>query len=81
MADTFICEECGGEFEKGWSEEEAEAEAKRKFPAMDLSNADTSDPMSPAVVCENCFQAIERRMDPDRAMAQLLLQIYGRLGR
>lgn len=48
MPDTFTCARCGGTFSKGWSDEEAAAEAQANFSEAEL--ADT------AVVCDECFR-------------------------
>lgn len=50
MTDTYTCERCKGVFEKGWTDEEAAAEAQQLFG--DLSEDDK------AVLCEDCFQAL-----------------------
>jgi hypothetical protein len=46
-AGSYRCEECGGVFENGWSDEEAAAEAENNFPGMTPEDA--------ATVCEDCF--------------------------
>lgn len=50
MPDTFICAECGGTFEKGWTDEEAAAECQERFPGNQLDQC--------AVVCDECYQRI-----------------------
>lgn len=48
MTESFRCEACGGEFKKGWSEEEAQAERRRnRFDQVDC-----------AVVCDDCYKQI-----------------------
>jgi hypothetical protein len=49
MADTYQCAHCGGVFEKGWSDEEATAEAADNF-----GEAPKGD--DAAVVCDDCYQ-------------------------
>ncbi len=51
MADTYTCEMCKGTFDKGWTDEEAQAEAERLFPGMDHSDM--------AMLCDDCFQKIQ----------------------
>lgn len=48
--DTFTCAICGGTFAKGWSDEEANAEAQGIFG---VDNASKSQEM--AVICDDCF--------------------------
>ena len=50
MADTYTCACCNGEFEKGWTDEEAAAEKEEKFGDMSY------DEMS--LVCDNCYESI-----------------------
>lgn len=46
----FKCDECGGVFEKGWSDEEAYAEQENNFG--DMPNEQM------AIVCDDCFKEI-----------------------
>jgi hypothetical protein len=46
-ANTFTCYRCGETFEKGWSDEEAEAEARGL-----LSDAEMDDKVT---VCDDCY--------------------------
>lgn len=48
----YICAACGGRFEKGWSDEEAEAEYLENpvFAAMEQNN----EPRR--VVCDDCYK-------------------------
>jgi hypothetical protein len=46
---TYVCDACGGEFNKGWSDEEAHAEAVENF-GRDGHAEDM------AIVCDDCFQ-------------------------
>ena len=57
MAETFTCASCGGTFSKGWSDEEAAAEAKGLFPGIDAS-----DPAEAGVVCDDCYRHIMGRV-------------------
>lgn len=52
----FTCANCGGEFEKSWSDEEAAAEAASLIPAEQFEESGT------AVVCDDCFRAIIGRV-------------------
>ena len=56
MSETFTCESCGKTLEKGWTDEEAAAEAEGLFPGIDLS-----DPAEAGTVCDACFQHIMAR--------------------
>ena len=47
---TFVCESCGGAFEKGWTDEESQAEAEQLFTAEELADA--------ATVCDDCYRRI-----------------------
>lgn len=49
---TFKCAQCGGVFDKGRSDEEANAEA---LDLWGVENATEADGM--AVVCDDCFKA------------------------
>ena len=53
MSETFTCESCGENREKGWSDAEAAAEAEELFPGIDASN-----PAEAGVVCDDCYQYI-----------------------
>lgn len=44
----YKCAECGGVFEKGWSDEEAQAERDKNFPHL-------PDEIM-VVVCDDCFE-------------------------
>ena len=46
--DTYRCEACGGEFKKGWSDEEAMEESARLFPLIPEEQLET--------ICDDCFQ-------------------------
>ena len=54
MTDTFTCASCGDAFDKGWSDEEAAAEAEELFPGIDLST-------EAGIVCDGCYQHIMTR--------------------
>jgi hypothetical protein len=47
---TFICDECGGEFEEGWSEEEKLAELNQNFPNFEPEDCES--------VCDVCYNKI-----------------------
>jgi hypothetical protein len=51
--ETFTCEMCGGTFEKGCSDDEANAEAKANFG---VDNASTHEGM--ATVCDPCYEKL-----------------------
>ncbi len=48
MSGGFTCDRCGGVFEKGWTDDDALAEARDLFSPAELEN--------PAVVCDDCWQ-------------------------
>lgn len=52
MSGTFDCAQCGGTFTKGWTDEEARAEAERNYgvPAERV--------VEPATVCDDCYRAV-----------------------
>lgn len=50
MTDTYTCARCGGVFEKGWSDEEALAETKTKFPETPLEEK--------VIICHDCFMEL-----------------------
>jgi hypothetical protein len=52
LGDPFTCDCCGHAFTKGWSDEEAMAEAESLYPAEDLEAEE------PGIVCDPCFQVI-----------------------
>ena len=56
MTETFTCQSCGDTHEKGWSDEEAAAEAQQNFPGIDLT-----DPDEAPVVCDSCYEHIMGR--------------------
>ena len=56
MSETFTCESCGRTFPKGWSDEEAAAEAEELFPGIN-----PGDPAEAGTVCDDCFQRIMAR--------------------
>lgn len=51
MNNTYICEQCGKEYEKGWSDEEAEKELKEMFGSH-------YTPEDCAIVCEDCYKEL-----------------------
>jgi hypothetical protein len=44
----FQCAICGGFFEKGWSDEEAEAEREVNFPGI--------PPSEFSLICDDCYK-------------------------
>lgn len=56
---TFTCDLCGGTFPKGWSDEEAAAEAEGLFSPAELE--------ATSVVCDDCFRRIMPEMPRLRA--------------
>jgi hypothetical protein len=50
MGSTYTCEACHGTFSKGWSDDEALAEAVGLFGAIPVEEQ--------AVVCDDCFNAM-----------------------
>lgn len=54
---SYKCAMCQGEFEKGWTDEEAQAEMKQTFGAsMSARNCD--------LVCDDCYQKINPANHP-----------------
>ena len=51
---TFVCEECGAEHSKEWSDEEAAQEYEDAFGRLPNSKDD-------AVVCDDCYESIMAR--------------------
>lgn len=49
LAETFTCAACGGTFEVGWSDEEAEAEKAQNFPAAVAAGEEFE------LVCDDCY--------------------------
>lgn len=67
MADTYVCAMCGGEFNEGWSKEEAAAECRELFGDLRPEECD--------VVCDDCFQKIHPENHPhevEEAVVQTL---------
>ena len=56
VTETFTCASCHGTFEKGWSDEEAAAEAEEFFPGINVT-----DPAEAGMVCDGCYQHIMGR--------------------
>jgi len=50
--ETFTCGLCGGVFDKGWSDEEAEAEKQEHWPRA-VAHEEVF-----AVVCDDCHRAM-----------------------
>lgn len=54
----FTCDGCGETFPKGWSDEEAQAEADAVFPeGID----------DPAMVCDECYEGMQTQFASLRA--------------
>ena len=53
LGESYTCERCGETFTKGWSDEEAMAEARDLFPAEHIAT-----PEDQATVCDGCFREI-----------------------
>lgn len=45
---TYVCAVCEGTFDKGWSDEEADAERAEQFPGFEQSDCD--------LVCDDCYK-------------------------
>ena len=58
--ETFTCESCDGTFPKGWSDEEAAAEAQELFPGID-----PGDPSEAGLVCDACYRRIMGRVQAE----------------
>jgi hypothetical protein len=63
MSDTFTCENCGETWEKGWTDEEADAEYEGAFGLGAPSGKER------AVVCDDCYAEIMGWLD-DAPVAQ-----------
>ena len=57
MTETFTCDSCGDTLPKGWTDEEAAAEAEELFPGINVS-----DPAEAGIVCDACYQHIMGRV-------------------
>jgi hypothetical protein len=66
--ETFTCENCGGTWEKAWTDDEARAEASVDF-ADELASG---QPM--CTVCDDCYRA----MMGDEAFRAEVDELYGR---
>lgn len=55
-SDTYTCAHCGGTFERGWTDEEAQAESVQNFGVR-------GDAPGMALVCDDCYQEIMTRMN------------------
>lgn len=51
MNSNFTCEACHKTLPKGWTDEEARAEAADNFPGMD-----PDDTAQAGVVCDDCYR-------------------------
>ena len=52
--DSYTCELCHETFEKGWTDEEANAEAQELFGTPQASE----HPKDMAIVCDDCFHKL-----------------------
>jgi hypothetical protein len=59
---TFICEECGGTFDRDPDDEAVHAEAIRNFGVR-------GDAPGMAIVCDGCYRAIMARLREERRLA------------
>ena len=57
VTETFTCDSCGDTLPKGWTDEEAAAEAEELFPGIDVT-----DPAEAGVVCDDCYQYLMGRV-------------------
>lgn len=55
--DSYTCEDCGGTFDKERTDEEAWIESAEIWGYL--------DPAEAAVVCDDCFEALMRRVPSD----------------
>jgi len=55
--DEYRCEMCKQVFKKGWTDEEAAAEAEKHFGKIPPSEA--------ATVCDDCYEIIRPEKHPD----------------
>ena len=51
MNNEFTCEMCHGTFEKGWTDEEAEAELKQLFAPVPAEEC--------GLICDDCFLKLD----------------------
>jgi len=51
--EKYICENCGGEFNKACSDEEANKEAEELFGVKEASNNENM-----GIVCDDCFEEL-----------------------
>jgi hypothetical protein len=59
FGELFTCAWCRQEFQKGRTDEEALAEARKRLPALDLKASDL------VLICEWCNQGAEPVLKPD----------------
>ena len=64
MSDLFTCDGCGETFDKGWSDEEAEAEFQLRCP-------DNSEDDEKAVLCQGCHELVQGRLGVPRITLEL----------
>jgi hypothetical protein len=52
--ETFRCDRCKRVFPKGWSDEDALAEMRERFPDMDASDV--------TILCDSCNEKLEQKL-------------------
>lgn len=57
MSLTYTCSACGGKFESGWSDDEADAEAADTFM---VPNAHLNPNMR--IVCDDCYKRMNAQI-------------------
>jgi hypothetical protein len=60
--EAYKCDACGGVFLRGWSDEEAQAEAMENFGTFDAKNMD--------VICDDCYHVMLNRGSGEAECAQ-----------
>jgi hypothetical protein len=71
MSERYVCECCGGTFDKGRSDDEASAEFAENFPGQAPSAAAT------ALVCDDCYPVLMafRADEPIRRAAEVFAKL------
>lgn len=64
MAETYTCSACGAIGEKGWSDGEADAEARAVF------GRDRQRDPSMVLVCDDCYKAMTMAIPPKEWVAK-----------
>lgn len=69
MGGTFVCEECGGEFAKGWTDGEAAVELAENFGDVALEDC--------AEVCDDCYaEIVWRKREAERELNWAYIQYF-----